>query len=112
VVARNAKGSRKRTTQGYRFEGEYPVLEGVLLGEIVVVIYDWMAFDREAPARNLFCHTKNGERIWRADGVGQAATDAYTGVASTEPLWVHNFSGFSCRIDERSGKVLRKKFTK
>ncbi|VVN19075.1 hypothetical protein PS619_04227 [Pseudomonas fluorescens] len=97
---------------GIRFEGCYCVLQAVLINERVLVIYDWMAFERAAPSQNLFCYDRSGNLLWRAPDIGMGGRDAYTGVISEEPLWVGNFSGFDCRIDEESGLVLKTLFTK
>ena len=97
---------------GVRFPVEHPVLEAHLIGEQVVVIFDWMAFDAAAAARNLFCYDLAGKPLWRAEDVGMGSSDAYTAVVQEAPLWVGNFSGFACRIDEASGKVLERRFTK
>ena len=97
---------------GVRFRGTHPVLEAVLLQERVLVTYDWMSFTRGAAARNLFCYDKSGALVWRAEDIGLGDVDAYTGVLQESPLWVGNFAGFSCRIDEGTGKVVEKRFTK
>ncbi|WP_339465488.1 hypothetical protein [Pseudomonas sp. EA_65y_Pfl2_P74] len=97
---------------GISFEGEYPALQAVLINERVMVIFDWMAFERNIPARNLFCYDHFGNLLWRAPDIGMGAVDAYTGVMNEEPLWIGNFAGCSCRIDEASGQVLETRFTK
>jgi len=97
---------------GIRFEGKHPVLEAVLVNGRVLVTFDWMAFEQNAPAQYLFCYDSSGKLLWRAPGIGMGATDAYTGVTSEEPLWVVNFAGCNCRIDEVSGQVLEVLFTK
>ena len=94
------------------FKGSYPVLEAVLVLDRVLVTYDWMAFENDKPARNLFCYDRAGNLLWRADTIAQGAADAYTGVISDSPLWVGNFAGFNCRIDLSSGKVLETVLTK
>ncbi|PHH40229.1 hypothetical protein [Pseudomonas putida] len=98
--------------KGISFEAKYPVLQASLINERVIVTFDWMAFERDIPARNLFCYDRSGNLLWRAPDIGMGAVDAYTGVTSDEPLWVGNFAGFSCRIDEASGQVLETRFTK
>ncbi|WP_192558764.1 hypothetical protein [Pseudomonas allokribbensis] len=97
---------------GVSFEAEYPVLQVVLINERVMVTFDWMAFERDIPARNLFCYDRSGNLLWRAPDIGMGIVDAYTGVTNEEPLWVGNFAGFNCRIDEASGQVLETRFTK
>ena len=98
--------------EGLRFKGAYPVLHAFLVNDHVVVIYDWMVFDRGMPARNLFCYDKSGSEIWRAQDINWGAVDAYTNVTNEAPLWVSNFAGFNCRIDESTGHVLAMDFTK
>lgn len=107
------KVKRKRIFgDGISFEGEYPALQAVMINERVMVTFDWMAFARDVPARNLFCYDRSGNLLWRAPDIGRGAVDAYTGVTNEEPLWVGNFAGVSCRIDEASGQVLETRFTK
>lgn len=97
---------------GVRFKGAYPVLEAELIGERVLVTYDWMAFDRNSAARNLFCYDCEGNLLWRAADIGWGAVDAYTGIISEDPLWVGNFACFNCRIDIETGEILEQEFTK
>lgn len=97
---------------GVRFRVRHPVLAAHLIGERVFVIYDWMAFDKDAPARNLFCYDRTGTELWRAEDIGMGEADAYTNVTQELPLWAGNFVGCECRIDEASGKVLETCFTK
>jgi hypothetical protein len=97
---------------GIGFQGAHAVLEAVLIQNRVLVTYDWMAFERGVAARNLFCYDKAGALLWRAGDIGMGATDAYTGVQKEAPLWVGNFAGYSCRIDETSGAVVETCFTK
>jgi hypothetical protein len=91
----------------------HPVLEAREIGPLVVVVYDYMAFPRGAPSRNLFAYsTKSGQLVWRAEDIGAGATDGYTNIISEQPLVVGNFACFNCEIDLNSGKVLTKVFTK
>lgn len=97
---------------GFRIQAAHPVLEAHLIGNRVLVVYDYMAFARDAPARNLYCYAPSGEELWRAEDIGMGATDAYTNVLREEPVWVGNFAGFDCRIELANGKVSEKRFTK
>ena len=97
---------------GVRFQGSYPVLAASLVGDRVLVVYDWMAFPRDSPSRNLFCYDRTGRMLWRAEDIGQGATDAYTSVIGGDPLTVGNFAGYKCLIDEGTGRVLNTGFTK
>jgi hypothetical protein len=95
-----------------RFRAEHPVLAAHLVGERVIVLYDYMAFPKNEPARNLFCYNSVGTQIWRAPDIGMGGADGYTNITSEVPLRVGNFAGFNCRIDEQTGDVLEKSFTK
>lgn len=97
---------------GIRFRGDHAILEAVLIRDRVLVTYDWMAFENGTAARNLFCYDRAGTLLWRAGDIGMNAIDAYTGVQQERPLWVGNFAGYSCRIDETTGAVAEKWFTK
>lgn len=95
-----------------KFSAKFPVAQIRRSGERVFVIYDYMAFPKEQPARNLFAYDLNGNELWRADDIGMGGTDAYVGFHSDSPLAVYNFAGYLCRIDEESGRVLKADFTK
>jgi hypothetical protein len=95
-----------------RVEGQYPVIEAREIGKYVLVLYDYMSFPDQEPARNLFAYDRNGQLLWRSVHIGSGAADAYTNILSEEPLIVGNFSGFNCTIDIRTGEVTTKSFTK
>ena len=97
---------------GGELEAQYPVQEARFLVGKIVVIYDYMAFPQDAPARNLFAYDQSGGLIWRAEDIGQGRTDAYVNILSEAPLKVGNFSGFEVELDASTGKVLNKVFTK
>ena len=92
---------------------EYPVLDAREIDGVVVVVFDYMAFPRLAPARNMFGYSvADGEQLWRASDIGQGNVDAYTNVLSETPLVVGNFAGFACGIDLNTGSVISTVFTK
>lgn len=92
---------------------ERPVLEAREVGQIVVVVYDYMAFPQEEPARNLFGYSvESGQFAWRVEGIGASAADGYTNIISEQPLVAGNFAGYDCQIELCSGKVVAKAFTK
>jgi len=92
---------------------EHPVLDAREIGPFVVVVYDYIAFPRGEPARNLFAYAvESGQLAWRAEDIRAGATDGYTSIISEEPLVVGNFAGFDCTIDLSTGKVLTRVFTK
>jgi len=97
---------------GGSFKTVYPVIEARDISGLILVIYDYMAFPKNEPARNLFAYDRAGVEIWRAAGIGAGATDSYTNFLSSSPLKVGNFAGFTVSISLESGKVTHKLFAK
>ncbi len=89
------------------------VKEAIRLGDRILVIHDYMVYDKARPAPNLVAYDLHGARLWTTPTLTQASpTDAYVEFMSEEPLWVANFEGFNCRIDAETGKILETVFTK
>jgi len=108
-----AVNSRQITHSRGVIKVDYHVLDAREIGDVVVVIFDYMEFPRDLPARNLFGYAgKTGKLLWRAADIGMGAADAYTNIISESPLLVGNFAGFNCTIDTTSGQILGNKFTK
>jgi hypothetical protein len=97
---------------GGQFRAEHRVHQARRSGEKVFVIYDWMAFPTDKPARNLIAYDLTGNRLWVAEDLGMGDADGYVGFESPMPLIVYNFAGYACMIDEESGRVLGSRFTK
>lgn len=97
---------------GGSIEVGYPVIDARQVGDMVVVLCDWMAFPKGGPARNLFAYGLTGEALWRAEDIGMGEVDAYTGITSEHPLVAFNYACFACTIDQKSGEVTSKQFTK
>jgi hypothetical protein len=98
--------------KGGSIKAVYSVLEAREINKIILVIYDYMEFPKNEPARNLFAYDRLGNELWRAEDIGAGATDAYTGFLSEIPLKVGNFAGFSVSINLEFGSVTHKLFTK
>ncbi|HXX34203.1 MAG TPA: hypothetical protein VEM15_06980 [Thermodesulfobacteriota bacterium] len=94
------------------FKTEKRVLEWQKIGDKYLVIYDYMAFPKDAPARNLFAYTENGDFLWQAEPFSSMNTDASVNFLSENPLVVGNFAGYDITYDIETGKVLSTKFTK
>ena len=95
-----------------RIRALHPILDAREVEGRVLVLYDYMAFPRSEPARNLFAYDLSGNSIWRAEDIGFGATDAYTNIISETPLVVGNFAGVTCTIDVQTGKVIETTCTK
>ena len=94
------------------FKTELDVLDWRELAGRFLVIYDYMQFPKNPPARNLFAHAADGTELWRAEPISTESADAYTNFISESPLVVGNFIGFNVTIDPQTGKVVDKVFTK
>jgi hypothetical protein len=95
-----------------RIKVTYPIFEAREIGDHVLVLYDYMAFPRGEPSRNLFAYDPTGKQLWRAEDIGFGATDGYTNIISETPLVVGNFACFNCTLDINTGKIIDKIFTK
>ncbi len=63
---------------GGRLELSIPVKEAILLGQHVLVIHDYVAYDRAKPAPNLVAYSPSGEQVWTAQNLTPTSpTDAY-----------------------------------
>ncbi|OVE78134.1 hypothetical protein BVX99_00550 [bacterium F16] len=94
------------------FKTEKRVLDWCKIGSIYLVIYDYMSFPKDAPARNLFAHSETGDVLWRGEAFSELSTDASVNIISEVPLVVGNFAGYAVTFGLEDGKVLETKFTK
>lgn len=92
---------------------DYPIQEGKLVNEKVVLIYDSVAIpDYVGQFRNLEAFDLNGCKLWTAEHPTNQAADLYVKFLKTDPLIVLNFASFICRIDPSNGKLMEAEFTK
>ena len=104
---------KKVEIHGEQLEFPIRILEAIQLDDNVIVIHDYMAYERGKPAPNLVAYSLRGERVWTGQNMTESSpTDAYVGFLSEEPLWVGNFDGFKCKIDPKTGRLLESVFTK
>jgi hypothetical protein len=91
---------------------EKPVLKAAAIQDKVLVIFDYMSFPKDMPAKNLVAYDKKRKEVWTAQNPEVGATDAYVSFIKEEPLEVGNFAGYNCRIDITTGRLMRSEFTK
>ncbi len=89
-----------------------PVLQAKKIRESVLVIFDYMNYEKGKPASNLVAFDKEGKELWKAENPTTLATDAYTNFLDGDSLRVGNFAGYSCEIDIDTGRVIESTFTK
>ena len=90
---------------------EFPVI--VRHNELTLKLFNWMDFPRGEPARNVQAFDQNDNLIWTIEDLGGGDSDCYTQMESKDgKIHAYNFMGYDCVIDEETGKVLSKVFTK
>ena len=60
--------------------------------------------------RNLWAFNSSGTKIWEAEL--PETNDYYYEIAALTPLTVRSFSGNTCELDPRNGRILRRTFNK
>ena len=63
-----------------------------------------------AAVRNLRAFSLSGTPLWQAEMPEEA--DYYYRIVSVDPIDVDSFSGFRCRLDSKTGKIISKHFMK
>lgn len=91
---------------------EFPMI--AIHKDIVLKLYNWMDYPKNKAARNVEAFDLKGNKLWVIESLGgDANIDCYTHIASSKgTIHAFNFQCFDCVIDESTGKVLSKKFTK
>ena len=90
---------------------EFPLI--VIHKNITLKLFDWMEYPKGKPARNVEAFNKRGESIWVIEDIGGGDADCYTHISSSNgEIHAFNFMCYDCIIDEETGKVLSKTFTK
>jgi hypothetical protein len=91
---------------------DYPILDARLVGDIVVIVYDYMAGPRHRQFCNAQAFDLAGALLWTAEHPTNATVDAYVNIVEAVPLILWNFACFRCTLDPRTGKLLNAEFTK
>jgi hypothetical protein len=91
---------------------EFPLV--VKHKDIILKLFNWMDYPKGKAARNVEAFDKDGNRLWVIESMGgDPRTDCYTHISSKNgEIHAFNFQCFDCIIDEGSGKVKSRKFTK
>ena len=97
---------------GHTWRAPWPVKQAAVLGERVVLLYDYMAAPQGRQFRNLQAFTFGGEPLWTAEHPTSEAVDAYVEILSTDPLIIWDFAGYRCTIDPSNGRLVDAEFAK
>ena len=95
----------------------HQILDSLQTEEGILVIFDYMEFSSNEPAKNLVCLNEKGNVVWVADNPTTQRNDAYTNFnrvipASAGHVAANNFAGYYCEIKTSSGELGRVQFTK
>ncbi len=91
---------------------DFPVEDVSLIDGTVVVLYQYMAGPMHHQFRNVEGFNVDGSKLWTAEHPTNETADVYVGFLAGQPLRLSNFSGFTCRIDPSTGRLLEATFTK
>ena len=101
-----------------QIELESNIEQAIPLSELIIVLLDPFADPSLYDASNLVGINYSGDEVWRAElpsGYGVKANPShvrYIKITNIDPLTAYNGSGFSCKIDPLSGKIIESVFTK
>ena len=94
-------------------ELEYPVANAFMLGDKIIVLFDPDAYtEKFGQFKNLIAVNADGEKIWTAELPTNESGDRYQQVSSRSPLVAYSWKSFDCEIDESTGRIKKKIFTK
>lgn len=95
------------------WEVPYPILQAFVLDAKVIVLYD-PDINREGFGQfpNLIAFSFGGERLWQAELPTNESGDCYYRAYLSDGLMADSWKSFACRIDESTGRILRKVFYK
>jgi hypothetical protein len=100
-------------SDGRRFDFEHPVQEAWWWEDLLIVLFDPDAHsERFGQFPNLVAVDVNGTRRWVAELPTTTTGDRYYRIASREPLVAYALSSHDCEIDLRTGRIVRREFTK
>ena len=95
----------------------YTILDAEASGGSIFVIYDYMEFPMDAPARNLVCINEAGKELWVAGNPTNQNNDGYTNINRTVSsikgcIAANNFAGYLCHVNVLTGELADVQFTK
>jgi hypothetical protein len=95
----------------------YSILDAEALDGRIFVVYDYMEFPMDAPARNLVCIDESGKELWVAGNPTKNNNDGYTNFNRTDKpidccIAANNFAGYTCQVNKFTGELANVLFTK
>lgn len=94
----------------HEWQVEHKVRDARLVGERVVVLYDYTVGPRHRQFRNVQAFDRQGALLWTAEHPTTESVDAYIEFVEVAPLILWNFACYRCTLDPRTGKLLEAQF--
>jgi hypothetical protein len=104
---------RELFIDGTRHEMPYPIDYAIEYGDSVVILFDPDSADEgNGRFHNLVAVDRSGKVRWTADLPTADPGDRYYKIASNDPLTAYSVRSYDCVIDQSSGRILERTFTK
>ena len=97
---------------GHVWQAPWPIRQGVIIDDRVILLYDYMAGPKDRQFRNLEAFSFSGKRLWTAEHPTSDIADVYVEFISINPLTVWDFACYRCIIDPSNGRLTESHFTK
>jgi hypothetical protein len=126
----NREGTDMATKHRLQFQGnnvsvdssswttDKPVVDGLIKGDVVLLIFDYTHYSDNKVARNLEGFTVDGKLLWIAENPVDTANEAYAEFIEEEnnqsgnTVEVGDLAGFRCTVDINTGQLVNVVFTK
>jgi hypothetical protein len=126
----NREGADMATKHRLQFQGnnvsvdssswttDKPVVDGLIKGDVVLLIFDYTHYSDNKVARNLEGFTVDGKLLWIAENPVDTANEAYAEFIEEEnnqsgnTVEVGDLAGFRCTVDINTGQLVNVVFTK
>jgi hypothetical protein len=104
---------RELSIDGNRHVLQFPIAAAVEYADSVVVLFDPDSADEgNGRFHNLVAVDRSGQPQWTAELPTEDPGDRYYKIASSEPLIAYSVRSYDCVIDQFTGRILSKSFTK
>ena len=106
------KAKHSINVNGQIWDFEKSILDSAIIGDKVVVIFDYMEYPKNKHVRNFVAFDLYKNELWVGEHPTNEIIDAYTSITNTNPLQANNFASYSCTINIETGELLNKVFYK
>lgn len=104
---------RELFVDGGRHVLQFPIDAAVESAGHIVILFDPDAADEgNGRFHNLMAVDRAGQVQWTAELPTEEPGDRYYKIASSEPLIAYSVRSYDCVIDQSTGRILNKSFTK